>query len=204
MLRSIKYYLTILIRDAHFWQRTDVSGNEIKIRFFFSLQKWIILLLSAILALFTPSFSDNFIGYLLASFSIFIALFLQLIISIYSRYSEMIIDTSTEHKKVFAVQIKNFSKQFTSIMSYAILIAIVCLVLLSISLITNYFNQPDLYNTLFNDLNFCYSFNALSSLFYKIILFYFLLNFIYLLIYGLSSFYSFMRIDLDSMRIKKD
>ena len=204
MLQNIRYYITNLVRDAHFWQRTDISGHEIKIKFIFSSIKWIIVALSILLALFTPSLGDNLIGYLLASFSIFIALFLQLIISIYARYSDLIIDTSTENKKVFAIQIKNFSKQFTSIMSYSILIAIFCVLMLSISLITDYVNICNTYKYAIDFQDSLYIIRVWTSIIYKSILFYFILDFFYLLIYGLTSFYAFVKIDIDSKKIKQD
>lgn len=203
MFKSVKHYLKILLIDGHFWQRTDVSGNERKYKYYFSGIQLSILVISIILAVITNSFSTDFIGYLLASFSIFIALFLQLIVSVYAKFADLTFDVSTENKKVAAIQIKNFSKQFTSLMSYSIIIAVFCSILLGTSLITDYFNIEKLYLSIVDFSSWQIIVRNILSLIYKSLLLYFLFDFFYLLIYGVSSFYSFMKKDFDSKKIKE-
>lgn len=203
MFKSVNHYLKVLLIDGHFWQRTNVSGKEEKYKYYFSGIQLFILAISIILAVITSSFSTDFIGYLLASFSIFIALFLQLIVSVYTKFGDLTFDVSTENKQVTAIQIKNFSKQFTSLMSYSIIIAVFCAILLGTSLVTDYFNIENLYLIIGDFSSWQIIVRNAFGLIYKSVLFYFLFDFFYLLIYGVSSFYSFMKKDFDSKKIKE-
>ena len=119
-----KFYILSLIKEGHRWQYTNLKGEEIKPRVYFSPAQWIIIFISVLLVYNLPNGLNNeFINFTITAFSIFIGLFLALIISIYDKFQK--VDFSLKYneiEKINLIETKNFFKQFTSLTSYTILI----------------------------------------------------------------------------------
>ena len=142
--KSIKYYLYRLILDGHKWQYIDINGKGSKPNLYFSSIQFIFIIISITSSVFLikNGFNKDFIGYIIASLSIFTGLFLSLILTVFDKFQKFKFDVSniTEKEKIIIIQRKNFFKQFTAITSYSILLSIICIFLLSLSLLTNLLN----------------------------------------------------------------
>jgi hypothetical protein len=210
-LESVKYYLSKLISDGHKWQYTDINGKVEKPRYYFSSIQWIIIIVSLISSYFLPKgFNNNFIGYIIASLSIFIGLFLTLILTIFDKFQKINFSKKeiSEIERVSLIQTKNFFKQFTALTSYSILISLCCIGLLSLSLLSEFFNtNPAEYRFIYdiseiawsNILTFIY---ILSILFYRLLVFYFLFDFILILVFSLSSIYNYISLEYERKKIQ--
>ncbi len=204
---GIKYYLSILIKDGHLWQRKGLNGYEKKFCLFFSPIQLVILVLSLLCSiLMYDGFDKDFVSYTVTSLSIFVGLFFSIIISVFDKFSENTPDskTHTERERIISIQRKLFAKQFTALISYAILLSLICIVFLSISFFTKYFNYDvkEYYNLIIienirNTEIIKLLFRLLMTIIYRSIVIYFLLDFLLIVTYGLSSIYSFIKLEYD-------
>lgn len=204
---SIKYYLSILITDGHLWQRKDLNGYEKRYYLFFSPIQLLILTFSVLCSiLMYDGFDKDFISYIVTSLSIFVGLFFSIIISVFDKFSQTTLDSKivTETERIVSIQRKLFAKQFTALISYAILLSLICIVLLSLSLFTKYFNcDIKAYYKLISieKIRFIEMtqllFKPFVTIIYRSTIIYFLLDFLLMVIYGLSSIYSFITLQYD-------
>lgn len=210
-LQSVKYYLKMLVSDGHKWQNSDINGKLIKPKFYFSFMQWIAICISIISAfLLSVGFNKDFIGYIIASLSIFIGLFLTLILTVFDRFQKLDFNKPnlSEKEEMFLIQRKNFFKQFTALTSYSILISLLCIVLLSLSLLGDFFNLNINHYSLIKDLKIIHLNNILNCfwvfavLIYRTIVIYFLLDFLIIVVFALTSIYNYILLEYDKIKIK--
>lgn len=146
----------------------------------------------------------DFVGYIIAALSIFIGLFLSMIISIFDKFRtlDFAIQNMTESKRAVLIKTKNYFKQFTTLTTYAILIAILTIVLLSVLFFTDFFNHStniysiDLQNgsyLLFGKLSFI--------VIYRATILYFLMDFVYIVIMAVTSNYVYIYTEYNNTTI---
>ena len=207
---SIRHYIKKLICDGHKWQYCGINGNGVKPKYFFSSVQLLISCIAIIGAIFLKNgFNKDFIGYIIASLSIFIGLFLTLILTVFDKFQRIDFNKPhlTEQEEVSLIQTKNFFIQFTALTSYSILIALFCIVLLSASLLFNYFNQDiTQYELAIKNINFIKILNfsiVLSVFLYRIIIIYFLFDFLIIVVYALTSIYDFITLEIEKVKVRK-
>lgn len=199
-----------LIKDGHDWQNININGLEEKSRFYFSFLQYLFIII-AIGSLFInkEGFNIDFIGYIITALSLFVGLFMTLILTVYDKFREIDFDrkNKTERQKFSLIQKKNFFKQFTALTSYSILISITCILLLSLSLLTNYFNVNVFqYEFITNVDNITWEsflkFIVLSVIILqRVFIIYFFLDFLLMVVYALTSIYHYISIEFDSKKI---
>lgn len=209
MWSNVRIFLSKLIRDGHYWQRTDINGAETKNRLGLSGLQWLLLGCAVLSSTFllTKGFSSEFIGYIISSLSIFIGLFFTLIVLFFERfdpakYKEK--GLSNKQKKQL-IKKKNYFKQIVALTSYSILISILCIGLLSVHLSWKFLSlDVSRYYLIVNFkewntdsvMRFWKSFFLLC---YRSSVTYFLLDFILILVYTISSLYSLISKEFDSV-----
>jgi len=198
-LASTRTYLLKLIRDGQKWQYIGIHGKGKKPSYYFSAIQWVLLLFSVIaLYFFKKGLSSDFVGYIINALSIFVGLFLTLILSVFDKFKALSqIPQPTEIDKEYLKQRTNFFKQFTSLTGYAIIIAIFCILLLSITFTTGIFKLNIFHDSFFIPSFFSFSINGylfLSAL-YNITVIYFLLDFLLIVIYAVTSMHTYMMIE---------
>lgn len=208
--KSVKYYLGRLISDGHKWQNIDINGVEAKPKFYFSQIQFIFILLAfGSLFLLKNGFNKDFIGYIIASLSIFVGLFLTLILTVFDKFQKIDFDKPnlSEKEKTFLIQRKNFFKQFTALTSYSILLSITCIFLLSMSLLTESLNRDvfefDIIDSIKN-----IDFKSIllggyvcTIIIYRLLIVYFFLDFFLMVLYGLTSIYNYIALEFDKKKI---
>ena len=216
-LKSVKVYLFELISDAHYWQYTDINGIGKKPRLYFSSFQIIFLVLSISLSLsMDKNFNKDFVGYLMATLSIFIGMFLTIIISMFDKFQNINFPTSEKDRELMShdeenslVQIKNFFKKFTALTFYSIIISILCILFLCLSFI----NQ-EVRHCIFDYTFICnieeltkdsilIFFTLLGFFIYRLLTIYFLFNFFLMIIYSITSFHRYTKINYDKIKIRK-
>lgn len=211
-LKNVKFYIFKLIKDGQFWQNIDLNGKEKKPKFFFSSIQLTFIAISIVWGIYSNNGVNNdFIGYSIAALSIFIGLFLTLLLSVFDKFKG--IDFSKANKnddvKIDLIRMKNFFKQFTALTSYSILLSI-----LSILLLILFYLIPGLDINLL-DYTFVDSINKISVdngvlfirntiiLIHRIAVAYFLLDFLLIVIYAVTSFYSYIYNEYEQIKIDK-
>lgn len=198
MFKSTAFYLQKLIADGHKWQYLDINGQGKKPKLYFNSPQVVFFLVSIItLFLIKSGFNKDFIGYAIASLSVFIGLFLTLILSVFDKFRSLnlLSPRDTERDKVIYIQTKNFFKQFTALTSYAILLALFSILLLSISLLLPSMNI-DIFNYKFllsSEYHHIKNFFFISLLIiYRVTIIYFYLDFLLVVLYALTSMYTYI------------
>lgn len=208
--KSVKYYLGRLISDGHKWQNIDINGFESKPKFYFSQVQFIFILLAIVsLFLLKKGFNKDFIGYIIASLSIFVGLFLTLILTVFDKFQKIDFGKPnlSEKERTILIQRKNFFKQFTALTSYSILLSITCIFLLSLSLLTDSLNR-DIFEFEFIDSIKNIDFKSILLgvyacliIIYRFLIIYFFFDFLFMVLYGLTSIYNYIALEYDKKKI---
>ena len=199
---STKIYFMRLLKDGHRWQYTDIAGNGNKPKFYFTSIQWLLILVSAIGTPFLlKGFNKDFISYIMTALSIFIGLFLTLILTAFDKFHDRNdIQRPTHEDQRYLKTRKNFFKQFTSLTAYAIVLSLFCIVLLGVISLTD----PTFSDSILNyplaspsKDNIMRCFRVFSKTVFNIIIMYFLLNFLLLVLYAVTSMHAYMKIEFD-------
>jgi hypothetical protein len=202
-LKSVKTYLFRLIKDGHKWQYLLISGKGDKPKYHLTVVQWI-LLCSSIIAyyFFNNGLNNEFVGYIINALSIFIGLFLTLILSVFDKFKSLeYASQATELDEEYRTQRTNFFKQFTALTSYAIVIAVLCILLLSITFATEKFKLNIFHESFISSSFGIIIINTvkLTKLFivaiYNVSIIYFLLDFLLIVIYAVTSMHTYMMIE---------
>jgi len=218
---STKYYLCKLIKDGHQWQYTDINGFTKKPKFFFSQLQLILLVIAAFTSYtLKKGFNNEFVSYSISALSIFVGLFLTLMVSVFDKFSalklpelkkQILADKGSlsDREKTILIQKKNFFIQFTALTAYSIVISIFCILLLSVSLLCSQFSQD------YSEYKFVgwdsityqhfVSFLKLGiSYIHRITTIYFLLDFLLIVLYAVSGIYNYFSIEYKQIRLSED
>ena len=206
------YYLKKLIKNGHYWQYTDVLNNGKKPKMFFLPLQWIIIAASILIAIFfiDDGFSNEFVGYTNAVLAILTGLYLSVIVNLFAKFDKEKLIKKMSKQKLTVMQKnnliarKNYFIQFTSLTMYSILIALFCLVMLSLSLLFESFDTRVSIDTLKENwqiVQYSCLLKLLVIIFYRIILLYFLINLVYLSSYIVSSVYSYIVGEYNEVKI---
>lgn len=201
---SIITYIKNLIEDAHKWQKVKIGKSnidEIKTHWYsFSIAQILFIILSVLYVIFKENpFNADLIGYISAMFSIFVGLLLSLLILMFDKYQNF--DFTTDGRSIrdaaYVRKLKRFFIQFNTLTTYSILIAILNIVFLLLCFIFDFFNEKVSFLSFINEIitNKCFDWKYLQNLvilLHRATAIYFVLDFFYLLIYSLTSIYSFI------------
>lgn len=201
---NIITYINNLIRDAHRWQKVKIGKSkidEIKTHWYsFSITQIVFIILSVLYVIFKENpFKTDLIGYISAMFSIFVGLLLSLLILMFDKYQNFDFTTDDRGTRdaAYIRKLKRFFIQFNTLTTYSILIAILNIVLLLLCFIFDFFNEKVSLQSFVNEIitNKCFNWKYLQDLvilLHRVVAIYFVLDFFYLLIYSLTSIYSFI------------
>ncbi len=205
--KNIKILIIPLIKQGQMWQFININGQFEKPKFYFSNIQWYILLISStILIKLQNGLSTDIIGYVITAFSISVSLFMSLLVSIFDKFenTNFEIHKKNEYEIVRLKQKKNFFKRFISITSYLVILSILVIVLSSLTYILNiskikiepkYFTleltKIDSWLTIKNSIIICY----------RIILNYFLLDYLFLTFFITGSAFDYYMSELKNRQI---
>lgn len=200
-MRSVlTFNIVKIIVRAHKWRNTNINGQPINKRPVLFLKYSIAVAISVAGAYFLGNGIDqDFVGYSIAAYSVFVGLFLNVVLNMHDKYMDRLPkETGTHDNKIIITQLTNFTDQFISLTVYAILIAFVCILLLSLTLLSDSLTVnlediqliPSLDH--FDTDSFWMALKYLGVLGYRIVVFYLSLDFMRISLFAISSMYEKM------------
>lgn len=215
---SFREALKSLVSDAHLFQYAEVNSTasnieENKPRYYFTKIQWGILMISVVVSITTVNgFGKDFAGYVVSALSLFAGLFFSFILMLIDKFQK--IDFSPYKKDVNAqlmpigVRLKNYYKA-TTLSFYIIVLALLCILLLSASLLSIPFHEIcqfvekiisasyiDVWKTIWEISSF-----IVKSI-YRGVSIYFLLDFLWITLYLLSSFFDYVGSEYDEVKLQ--
>ena len=216
---SFREALKSLVSDAHLFQYAEVNSTasnieENKPRYYFTKIQWGILMISVVVSITTVNgFGKDFAGYVVSALSLFAGLFFSFILMLIDKFQK--IDFSPYKKDVNAqlmpigVRLKNYYKKATTLSFYIIVLALLCILLLSASLLSIPFHEVYLYIKERISIKYVDTWKTIweTSSFiikstYRGVSIYFLLDFLWITLYLLSSFFDYVSSEYDKVKLK--
>lgn len=216
---SFKEALKTLVHDAHIYQYAEVNSSissikKNKPRYYFTKIQWGILIISVLTAITTVNgFSREFAGYVVSALSLFVGLFFSFILMLIDKFQKT--DFSQYKKDVNAqlmpigVRLKNYYKKATTLSFYIIVLALLCILLLSVSLLSIQFHEVYQYIKERISIKYIDTWKTIweSSSFivkstYQGVSIYFLLDFLWITLYLLSSFFDYVGSEYDKVKLQ--
>ena len=216
---SFRESLKSLVSDAHLFQYVEVNSTASNIeknrpRYYFTKIQWGILIISVMVSIATVNgFGKDFAGYVVSAISLCAGLFFSFMLMLIDKFQK--IDFSPYKKDANAqlmpigVRLKNYYKKATTLSFYIIVLALLCILLLSASLIEVPFNEIyqflakcipisyiDIWETLWRIASF-----IVKSI-YRGVSIYFLLDFLWITLYLLSSFFDYVGSEYDKVKLQ--
>ena len=216
---SFRESLKSLVSDAHLFQYAEVNSTTSNIeknkpRYYFTKIQWGILMISVVVSITTVNgFGKDFAGYVVSALSLFAGLFFSFILMLIDKFQK--IDFSPYKKDVNAqlmpigVRLKNYYKKATTLSFYIIVLALLCILLLSASLLSIPFHEIcqlvekiisasyiDVWKTIWEISSF-----IVKSI-YRGVSIYFLLDFLWITLYLLSSFFDYVGSEYDEVKLQ--
>lgn len=216
---SFREALKSLVSDAHLFQYAEVNSTTSNIeknkpRYYFTKIQWGILMISVVVSITTvDGFGKDFAGYVVSALSLFAGLFFSFILMLIDKFQK--IDFSPYKKDVNAqlmpigVRLKNYYKKATTLSFYIIVLALLYILLLSASLLSIPFHEIcqfvekiisasyiDVWKTIWEISSF-----IVKSI-YRGVSIYFLLDFLWITLYLLSSFFDYVGSEYDEVKLQ--
>lgn len=166
-------------------------------------------IVGAIVVLRPSSISVDYAGYVIFGLSLFVGLLFTIVVSLFDKFKNIYF--KEYNKNVNAdlypkgVRIKNYFKKTIILTLYTAILAIVCILMLSITMLfEKEETNMDFIETGKNICLYEWHFLVLSGLLfvYRVTLFYFLLNFIYITKQLVTSFFDYMISEIDNVKLK--
>lgn len=215
ILKNFDRNLVDLLSDAHRWEYTDINDNSSsskskKPHIFFTRFQWALLVMSILLVIFCPkAFEKDFAGYIISALSLFVGLLFTLVVSLFDKFSNT--DFSKYKVQVnaelypFGVRLKNFFKKAIVLTLYTAVIAIVCILLLTFTVLSDKVSASiEVVEIAQNVSRFTivYLLKVLVLVLFRVLLFYMLLNFIYITMKLITSFYDYTISEINKVHLK--
>jgi len=213
-LKNFDRNLIDLLIDAHKWEYTEINDNKEKSlkrkpKFFFTWVQWLLILISVCCTVMCPNgLSSDFAGYIISGMSLFVGLLFTLVVTIFDKFKDTNFDKYKKTNNVdlfpLGIRLKNFFKKTIILSLYNAIIAIVCILMLALILMLEKMNTPIyIFNGVqfYNDYGLKFCVKGVVLLVYRTILFYFLLNFVYITKQMITSFYDYMVSEINKIHL---
>lgn len=207
-------YLKKLLLNGWYWEHNDVSPKYINMKWYQlikpTIPQIIIIIISvfAVLKWLPKGFSNDFVGYINATLAILVGLYLTLIISFFDKFNpdEFNQKNTTVRQQDDLILKKNYYLQFTSLTTYSIVLAIFCILLLSVTLLSEHLQVNIPCSNLQKSLHqkeYCSLMKDCLILLYRGCVIYFLLDILYISTYTITSVYSYIVGEYNKIKVKK-
>lgn len=212
MSKKSSYVIFRIIKDSYHFQQYDNNGEIRKNKFYFSTLQLIALLISVCLYFwFEFNISENLIAYLISALSIFAGFFLTLVLTVFDKFLNSFVliddDLKNEAKRVVLIKKKNYFKKFTILMSYAIVISIISIILMSCKISIKGLNENIINYTVLNFSEWDFTsvfkfFKLLLSAVFNVILLYILMDLVIIIFKGFGSLYVYYLDEIDKIKLE--
>lgn len=199
-----------LIKEAHKYQYAGIADTKDEVerkkpRLFFTKQQWILVVFSSLVAYFMQGgFNDEFAGYVVSGLSLFAGLFFSFVLMMFDKFRGIDFESFRDNAREvrLGIRLKNYYKKSTALSFYIILLSLLCVLLLSASLfdmkisIGKVSSDFPLVTQVFVVLK------GVGGFLYRATTIYFLLNFLWITLYLIASFYDYVESEYDKVRLK--
>lgn len=209
---NFRQQLQSLIKEAHKYQYADISDSKTDIeqkkpRFYFTKVQYGLLVLSVLIAsLMKTSFNEGFAGYVVSGLSLFAGLFFSFILMLIDKFQKIDFEPYKEINNAalmpLGVRLKNYYKKSTTLSFYIVLLSLLSILLLSLSLfdigidLFYYIKEKPCISLVFQGAK------KIILFLYRTTTLYFLLDFLWITIYLITSFYDFIGSEYDKVKLK--
>jgi hypothetical protein len=212
---SFKKNIKDLILDSWKYQYAEINDSKKSIEkkkpimFFTNYQLILIVISIVFIFLSNKGFSNEFAGFAITGLSLFVGVFFTFVLTLYSKFQTIDFEKYKSNTSLLpiGVRLKNFYTKVTVLSLYTILLALICIVLISITLLFDFF-KFDLSTTTFvinkDSIDFVLTLKSILIISYRGITMYFLLNFILIAVYLIGALYDFIISDYQKVKLKKD
>lgn len=204
-----------LLRDAHVWEYTQINDTKEKRekkkpKLYFTYAQWLLIAIAAVCIMLCPKGIDaNFAGYIISGLSLFAGILFTLAVSLFDKFNS--VDFTQYHQSVnadlypFGARLKNYFKKSIVMTLYTAILAIGCILMLSLVFMFDGLQQNVDVITICKSwcqYDWCYLMKASLIVLFRLILFYMLLNFIYITKQMITSFYDYMVSEINKIKLK--
>ncbi len=205
-----------LLKDAYLYQYADIADSEEQIKgkkpkFFFTKLQWAFIVLAVLIAFFIRNgFNLDFCGYIISGLSLFVGIFFTFIIALYDKFNSIdfsqFYSSISEDKSQLGIRLKNYFKKTTVLSLYLILLSIICILLLSCtllfdSILNQKINPIEIIRNIHS--NPIWQFVMAFGIFiYRSVVLYFLLDFILITVSLSASIYDFIISEYNKVNLK--
>ena len=149
-------------------------------------------------------FNDEFAGYVVSGLSLFAGLFFSFVLMMFDKFRGIDFESFRDNAREvrLGIRLKNYYKKSTALSFYIILLSLLCILLLSASLfdmkisIGKVSSDFPLVTQVFVVLK------GVGGFLYRATTIYFLLNFLWITLYLIASFYDYVESEYDKVRLK--
>lgn len=209
---NFKSQLLSLIKEAHKYQYADVNDSHEDIEhkrprwYFTKVQYGLILCAVVISSTMNGCFNESFAGYVMSGLSLFAGLFFSFILMLIDMFRKIDFEpykkTNNAGLMPLGVRLKNYYKKATTLSFYIILLALISILLLSFSLFDVNIEQTWGLETC---ILACPTLQEAKKIFvylYRVTTLYFLLDFLWITLYLIASFYDYIGSEYDKVKLK--
>lgn len=209
---NFKSQLRSLIKEAHKYQYADVNDSHEDIEhkrprwYFTKVQYGLILCAVVISSTMNGCFNESFAGYVMSGLSLFAGLFFSFILMLIDMFRKIDFEpykkTNNAGLMPLGVRLKNYYKKATTLSFYIILLALISILLLSFSLFNVNIEQTWGLETC---ILACPTLQEAKKIFvylYRVTTLYFLLDFLWITLYLIASFYDYIGSEYDKVKLK--
>lgn len=214
-LRNFDQNFFDLLKDAHTWEYTQINDNknkqaERKPKLYFTPAQWLMIAIAAVCVVLCPKGIDaNFAGYIISGLSLFAGILFTLAVSLFDKFNN--VDFTQYKESVNAdlyslgARLKNYFKKSIILTLYTAILAIGCILMLSLVFMLDGLQQDVNIIVIFTNwcqYDWCFLIKASLIVLFRLVLFYMLLNFIYITKQMITSFYDYMVSEIDKIKLK--
>lgn len=200
MLKELNKYLKSLYTKTCEYRRTDIEGkidNSLKGKYLIRIISFAIS--SIVLYAIPKGFPDTFIEHISGILSILVGLFITALIFSFDKFYSKKKNLEQYDEKLNDTLDFNFTKIYTNITSYTIVLSIFCISIVSLYILFSEWFNLDLSNAQisFNKINLSYTFQVFIVYIIRLLIIYTLINIIYNTIFVVVTMNHYMNKKLE-------
>lgn len=214
-LRNFDQNFFDLLKDAHAWEYSQINDNkerqaERKPKLYFTPAQWLMIALAAVCVVLCPKGIDaNFAGYIISGLSLFAGILFSLAVSLFDKFNNV---NFTQYKESvnadlypLGARLKNYFKKSIILTLYTAILAVGCILMLALIYMFDGLQKSiDIISIVKNWCQYDWRFILKAGFIsvFRLVLFYMLLNFIYITKQMITSFYDYMVSEINKIKLK--
>lgn len=203
-LPLLLYYIYKLVAEGHKWQYQNATMSNRKSVFPFTIPQCLALLISLAFVIFNKNGIDTTtIDLLLSSLSILTGFLIAVAVIVYDKYKDLPNHITSDAEKIDLFKSYNFLRQYNALSMYAILLALVSIIMLLLNLLfgDNLDVGKFTWAQSFFSIDWLGTIVCLTVLLFRFVLIYFIFDFFIISIYAICSLYSFVDLQMGKSKI---